>query len=192
MKPEIKNCQNCKKDFTIETEDFNFYEKIGVPAPKFCPECRLIRRLAWRNDLTFYNRSCDLCGEKIISLYHAEKPLTIYCNKCWWSDKWNPKSYGRDIDFSRPFFEQYRELQNKVPLPTLFNDDGIGSVNCEYTENVTFAKNCYMLSMSWFAEDCMYSYSVGGPETRYVLDSLGVFPYSQIIYQSTFVEHCYN
>jgi len=45
MKSETKNCQNCKKDFTIEPEDFNFYEKIKVPPPTFCPECRLQRRI---------------------------------------------------------------------------------------------------------------------------------------------------
>ncbi|MFA6585673.1 MAG: cytochrome C551 [Candidatus Paceibacterota bacterium] len=45
MKSEIKTCQNCKKDFTIEPEDFNFYEKINVPPPTFCPECRMVRRL---------------------------------------------------------------------------------------------------------------------------------------------------
>ena len=34
MESESKVCQNCKKDFIIETEDFNFYEKMKVPAPK--------------------------------------------------------------------------------------------------------------------------------------------------------------
>jgi len=28
---ETKNCQNCKNDFTIEPDDFSFYEKIKVP-----------------------------------------------------------------------------------------------------------------------------------------------------------------
>ena len=192
MKPEIKNCQNCKKDFTIETEDFNFYEKIGVPAPKFCPDCRLQRRLAWRNDLTFYNRSCDLCGKKIISLYHVEKPLTVYCNKCWWSDKWDPKSYGRDINFSRSFFEQFRELQDKVPLLAIFNDDGVGSVNCEYTQNTTFAKNCYMGAATWFSEDCMYYYFISGPESKDIVDCTDIFTHTQIAYDSIFIEHSYN
>jgi hypothetical protein len=191
-KTEKKICQNCKTDFFIEPEDFNFYEKIKVPPPTFCPECRQQRRMAWRNDVIFYNRNCSLCERPIISLYHKEKPYVVYCNKCWWSDKWDPLDYGKEIDFSRPFFEQFRELQNKVPLPALFNDDGVGSVNCEYTENVTFAKNCYMVSMSWFARDCMYGYSIGGPETSDVVDALGIFHYSQILYEGIFLEHCYN
>jgi len=30
---ETRNCQNCKKDFIIELDDFGFYEKIKVPIP---------------------------------------------------------------------------------------------------------------------------------------------------------------
>jgi hypothetical protein len=192
QKSENRTCQNCKQDFTIELDDFNFYEKIKVPPPTFCPECRLQRRLAWRNDLSFYNRSCDLCGKKIISLYHQDKPLTVYCNKCWWGDKWDPKSYGKNIDFSRPFFEQYRELQDKVPLLAMFNDNEVGSINCEYTQNTTFAKNCYMGAMTWFSEDIMYYYVIAGPGSRDVVDSTDLFNYSQVIYDSIFLEDCYN
>ena len=189
---ENKICINCKKDFIIESDDFNFYEKIKVLAPTFCSDCRLQRRLAWRNDLSFYNRTCDLCHRNIISLYHQEKLLTVYCNKCWWSDKWDPKSYAMDYDFSRPFFEQFNELQSKAPLPAMFNDDGVGSVNSEYTQNATFTKNCYMGAITWFAEDCMYFYNNAGPETRDVVDSVDIFTCSQIIYDSVFLEHSYN
>lgn len=189
---ETKSCKNCKKDFVLEPDDFGFYKKIDVPPPTFCPDCRLQRRLSWRNDLSFYNRTCDLCSKNIISLHHPEKSLTVYCNKCWWSDKWDPKSYAQDIDFSRPFFEQLRELQDKVPQMALFNDDGVGSVNSEYTQNTTFAKNCYMGAMNWFTEDVMYYYVVAGPETRDVVDSLDIFNYSQIVHDSIFIEHSYN
>ncbi len=188
----IKNCNNCKQNFTIETDDFSFYEKIKVPPPTFCSDCRLQRRLAWRNDLTFYNRECDKCHRKIISLYSPDKKLTVYCNKCWWSDEWEARSYARDMDFSRPFFEQFRELQNVLPLPAMFNDDGVGSLNAEYTQNTTFSKNMYMGAIAWYAEDCMYFYNNAGPETRYVVDSMDIFNYSEIIYDSVFLEHCYD
>jgi hypothetical protein len=32
---ETKICQNCKKNFIIEPDDFGFYEKIKVPPPTF-------------------------------------------------------------------------------------------------------------------------------------------------------------
>lgn len=188
----IKICHNCKTEFEITPDDQAFYEKIGVNQPTFCPACRRQRRHTWRNDLTFYNRECDLCHRKIISLYSPDKPLTVYCGKCWWSDKWDPKSYGRDFDFSRPFFEQYRELQDVVPLIAMVNDDGVGSINCEYTQNVTFAKNCYMGSMSWKNEDCMYYYHVAGPNTKEVVDSNEIFQNCEWIYDCIFLERCYQ
>ncbi len=70
MKKETKNCQNCKKDFVIEPEDFNFYEKMKVPAPKICPDCRFKRRAIFRNETILYSgRQCGLCGKGIISIY---------------------------------------------------------------------------------------------------------------------------
>jgi len=54
MEKEQKVCQNCQKEFTIEPEDFAFYEKIKVPAPTFCPECQLKRKLVWRNERTLF------------------------------------------------------------------------------------------------------------------------------------------
>ena len=41
MNSETRNCQNCKKDFLIEGDDFSFYKKLGVPSPTWCPDCRL-------------------------------------------------------------------------------------------------------------------------------------------------------
>src|SRR3989344_8703625 len=159
-KNETKNCQNCKGNFTIEPDDFGFYEKIKVPPPTFCPDCRRQRRWAWRNNMSLYNRKCELCGKGVISLYHPDSGLMIYCNKCWWSDKWDPKSYGVDYDFSRPFFEQFSQLMEKVPHMAIVNDDGIASLNCEYTHDWWFSKNCYMCLSGWYVENVMYSFFI--------------------------------
>ena len=123
MKTEIKNqtCQNCKKDFTIEPDDFNFYERIEVPAPTFCPECRFQRRLLFRNNRVFYKRECAMCKQSLLTTYNKERPYTIYCRDCWLSDKWDPMTYGREYDFSIPFFSQFRSLQSKVPIANLYH-----------------------------------------------------------------------
>lgn len=188
---ETRNCQNCKNSFNIEPDDFSFYEKIKVPPPTFCPECRRQRRMSWRNDFTFYNRTCDATGEKILSLYSPEKNRKVYSVKYWWSDNWDPKSYGRDFDFTRPFFEQFHELQREVPLLALMNDNGIGSVNCEYTQNEAYAKNSYMVSMAWKNEECMYSYGISGPNAVEIVDSMDIFA-SERIYESIFLNQCYD
>ncbi|MGH7249512.1 MAG: hypothetical protein ACREGC_00905, partial [Minisyncoccia bacterium] len=79
MEPQIKVCQNCKSDFTIETEDFNFYTKINVPPPTWCPECRLIRRISFQNTWNLYWRACDKCDKKTLSIYSPDSKFTIFC-----------------------------------------------------------------------------------------------------------------
>src|SRR3989338_7629999 len=142
MKQEIKThsknsvqaCQNCKKDFTIESEDFNFYEKIKVPPPTFCPECRFKRRAIFRNERTLYNQTCALCQRSVITMYHPNSSYTVYCNTCWVSDKWDPYSYALDYDSSRPFFEQLKELSIKVPKSATYSSPSLGpNINSEYT-----------------------------------------------------------
>lgn len=56
MNSETKTCQNCKQKFSIELEDFDFYKKISVPPPTFCPKCRLQRRLAWLKEIVVLAR----------------------------------------------------------------------------------------------------------------------------------------
>lgn len=175
------NCQNCKTDFIIEPDDFAFYEKMGVPAPTFCPECRFQRRMMFRNDRTFYRRKCDLCKESIISTYSEEVKHPVYCVKCWWSDDWDPCDHGVDFDFSRPFFEQFNELREKVPALAILNDNGVASVNCEYTYDWFYSKNCYMNVAGWHAENVFYSYHI--EHNKDIMDSTHMRN-SEMVYES--------
>lgn len=139
---ETRNCQNCKNDFTIEAEDFKFYEKMKVPPPTFCPDCRFQRRLAFRNNRVFYRRECGLCQKSMLSIYSKNKPYTIFCKECWLSDKWNPLDYGQEYDFTKDFFAQFKELQIKVPRANLYQTNFINSEYCNYGLDL---KDCYLL-----------------------------------------------
>jgi len=154
MKTEVKNCQNCKNDFKIEPEDFNFYEKIKVPPPTFCPECRNQRRMSWRNERTLHRNKCAKTGKSLISCFSAESPFTVYERDIWWGDEWNPTEFGMEYDFSKPFFGQFRTLLEKVPHPNLF----IGKcVNTFYGNYIGEFRNSYLISASWAGENVSYS-----------------------------------
>ncbi len=142
MKSETKNCQNCKKDFVIEPDDFSFYEKMQVPPPTFCPDCRFQRRLLFRNNRVFYKRECALCKKSVLAVYNNKRLYTVYCRECWLSDEWDPISYGVDYDFSKPFFEQFKMLQTRVPRANLYQTNFINSDYCSY--GIDF-KECYLL-----------------------------------------------
>src|SRR3989344_8846130 len=119
MPVQVQKCQNCKNQFTIEPEDFAFYEKIEVPPPTWCPECWSMRRFSWREDRTLYKNTCALCKKSTISIHAPGGPFTVYCRECWMSDKWDSMIHGRNYDFSQPFFTQYRKLMEAVPRPAL-------------------------------------------------------------------------
>ena len=78
MESETKQCQNCKQDFVIEPDDFAFYEKVKVPPPTFCPECRFQRRMAWRNFWQIFKKTENRTNEKIFSVFPEESPVKIY------------------------------------------------------------------------------------------------------------------
>ena len=155
MNSETRTCQNCKQNFTIESEDSDFYKKIDVPPPTWCPECRMVRRLLHRNETAWYHRICDATGKKVISMYASEVPIKIYEQTYWRGDAWDPLSYGRQYDFSKPFFKQFKELFYDIPHPNLIQRN---NVNSEYTNYTLNLKNCYLVGGSDTAEDSAYMF----------------------------------
>ncbi len=176
MNQETKNCKNCKKDFTIEASDFDFYEKIKVPSPTFCSKCRLQRRLAVRNERNLYHHACHLCKKPIISIYSKDKPFQVYCQSCWWGDEWDPMFFGQEYDFSKPFLEQFYSLLRKVPRASL---NAINTKNSDYCNYVGDAKDSYLCFGSIEIENCLY----GCPyQSKYCVDT----------YLARECEYCYE
>src|ERR1700733_15252523 len=99
MKAEIKSCQNCKKSFPIEPEEFAFYEKMKVPPPTFCSECRMIRRFLFRNEHFLFKNKDAISGNEIFAGFPSHSPYKIYTHAYWWSDAWDPMEYEKDYDF---------------------------------------------------------------------------------------------
>lgn len=161
MNPEAqaKNCRDCKASFTIESEDFAFYDKMQTPPPALCPECRFKRRALFRNETNLYtNRECGLCAKKTVSVYAPSSPYTVYCQECFDSDKWDPYSYAQDYDSSKPFLAQLKTLLERVPKRALLMTTGSGpNINSDYTNVASGNKNCYLIFNSSLCEDSMYS-----------------------------------
>lgn len=151
-----RTCQSCKGNFAIEPEDISFYGRFQVPPPTFCPQCRLVRRLAFRNERNFYKHPCDMCRKDTISIFAPDKPYRVYCPPDWSSDKWDPLEYGRAYDFSKPFFVQFMELLRDVPMPSL-NVIYSTLTNSDYVNLCAFSKNCYLTSHADHNENCSYA-----------------------------------
>lgn len=181
-----KICKQCAVSFWLDQGDLDFYKKIAIPLPTLCPDCRVKRRMVFRNDRVFYNRKCDLSGKQFISTYAPECAYKIYHPDAWYGDKWDPMNYGRDFDFSRSFFEQFDELMHVVPRL------GIDIVNCENSYYCNFCgddKNCYLDIAGEANEDCYFNLFV--KSSKNVVDCTFVYN-STLCYECINCYDCYN
>ncbi len=158
----LQNCKNCRSSFEITDEDLVFYQHVSpifegrkflVPQPSFCPTCRLRSRLVFRNQTALFQRPAYPDGQAILSMHPQSAPFPVMRNEDWNSDHWDPLAYGQDFDFNRPFFEQFKELNDRVPK---YARIALRNENCEYANNLSDNKNCYMAFSMSNAEDCMY------------------------------------
>lgn len=173
-----RTCQSCQKEFVIEPDDVVFYEKMRIPAPTWCPECRTVRRMSWRNERSWYRRTCDATGKTVLSMFRQESGYKVYEQNYWRSDAWDPLEYGCDVDMTRPFFQQFQELLKTVPEPNLIQKN---LVNSEYSNIALNLKNCY---------DCIGI--DGGEDSAYCFSGVLDVQHSFDIYQATNTEHSYE
>jgi hypothetical protein len=161
----MADCKQCGTVFEITADDLSFYDQVSpvfegrkyqIPPPTLCPDCRQIRRMCERNARNLYWRKCDFTGEDILSQHHSDCPFPVYSTKIWWSDEWDGIEYGRSFDFSRPFFEQFKELKQVVPHQARFVIEATLE-NSDYTNCTGYLKNCYLISECDHDEECYYS-----------------------------------
>ena len=186
MNAETKVCQNCKNDFVIEPEDFNFYEKIKVPPPTFCPVCRAERRFVFRNERKLFRVIDDFTGKEILSTFPKESGKKIITREEWNGDSWEAMDYGADYDFSRNFFEQLMELNLKVPI---YGFNVSRMINSPYSFNAQGMKNSYLIVNSSFSENCMYGNAIN--HSKDCVDNSHVTQ-SERCYESFWLNNCYQ
>ncbi len=140
----------------------------NFPKSKLNDADRRKRRLAWRNEFNLYKTVCAQTAKPVISMYKPSSPFPIYSAEAWFGDAWDALDYGQDFDFNRPFFEQFLELQNKVPR---LSNITVNSENSDFCNIVGDCRNCYFLFGSVNCEDCMY----GSPySSKNCIDTLGI------------------
>lgn len=183
---QAKTCQNCKTTFTIEPEDFQFYEKIQVPPPTWCPRCRAQRRMSWRNERFLFRRKDDHTGKEIFSMFPPASPLRVFERDFWISDDWDQLASGSDYDWSKPFFQQFRELMRRAPVPSR---SILSLANSDYSNNASHLKNCYLVFGCTYVEDG--GYTDNSSRSKDIYDS-SLCLESEILYESFFNQRCYR
>lgn len=182
----MKICAKCNIEFEVTRQDQIFYEKIQVPDPTLCPECRNQRRMSFRNERNLYQRKCDLCNKIFLSIFDVNSSFTVYCYECWWSDKWDPLDYSQNYNPENSFLNQLETLFSKVPHLGIVNPF---CENSDYTNYINYSRNCYLIFGCHADEDCYYGWRIH--------DSLQCVDCSQIdkskyCYECVDCDECYG
>lgn len=167
----MHTCLWCSKSFEISSEEAQLRASLSpviagvtyaLPDPKLCPDCRMQRRMAFRNERKLFRRNSSTTGQPILSMHRPDTPFPVIENKEWWSDANDPMVHGRDIDWNRPFFEQIAELVRAVPRLQYFKYAEERMVNSDYTNCSGDLKDCYLVFATGGAEKSSYlDYSNG-------------------------------
>ncbi len=179
-------CKSCGQNFEYFSGEKEAYEKFKLQSPLVCQACRHKRRLIFRNEKNlFYNKSF-LSGKKILSLYPQSSPFKIIDQNEWWSDDFDATKYGRDYDFNKPFFQQFRDLQKDVPR---WSRIVVNCENSEFANNCAQVKNCFLTFSSYESEDLLYCMRVF--KSNNCVDCLNVIE-GQFCSQCSDCKKCYN
>ena len=157
MEVETKICQSCKSRFSVDEEDAVMYRGFDIPLPEECHRCRIRNLFTFWIFGAFRKTTSALSGKSVITNLPEDVPYPIYARDEWMSDAWDPMEHGREYDFSRGFFEQFKELQKAVPHP---HQAGIDNVACEWSDDIWNSKNCYLCRSLLGSEDLSYVFRV--------------------------------
>jgi hypothetical protein len=100
------NCTHqCTKAYKITQTELDFYKKLNIPIPRLCYNCRYCERIAKRNPIKLWSRTCQCAGDnssnnlykntrthdhtenpcpnKFQTSYSPDRPEIIYCEHCY-------------------------------------------------------------------------------------------------------------
>lgn len=93
LSDEIFTCTGCERNYKIIKQECEFLEKMHLPLPRICPQCRHVARIALRNPQTFWHRQCmceksdhghtDRCRTEFETSYTPNRVEIVYCEHCY-------------------------------------------------------------------------------------------------------------
>ena len=189
-----RSCAASGQLFEIPEEDLAFYRQAGpqigdchfaLSPPKCCPQERRRRRIAFRNQPIFYRARSAVSQEPLLTVYSPQTGYKL-CTRGEYLALDNTES-GRVFDFSRPFFDQFAELQQSTIKAATMSSGEIA--NSDYADFIGWAKNCYLAFDSGTLQDCLYCTMVG-----YARDCIDCYElaYGELCYNCVKVEHGYH
>ena len=77
--------EQCTEAFKITPDELKFYQRMSLPLPHLCPNCRHYQRIKQRNPLKLWHRKCmkEGCENEFETSYSPDRPEIVYCERCY-------------------------------------------------------------------------------------------------------------
>jgi hypothetical protein len=90
---EIFVCSICTKNYKIIPNEYLFYQKLSIPLPRLCPDCRHARRVEARGPNKLWHRVCMCeqnahgheakCLNEFETSYNPDRTEIVFCEQCY-------------------------------------------------------------------------------------------------------------
>lgn len=80
---EILVCISCERNYKLVAPELAFYQRLHLPVPKQCFQCRHLDRLRRRGSYTLHQLTCDRCSATISTTYAPDSPFPVWCEACF-------------------------------------------------------------------------------------------------------------
>jgi len=117
--PGERTCVLTGEKWLMDEKEIGWYKKFNVPPSKYSPTTRI--RLVNSNFVLFdvwYNYHAET-GKSVISVIHPASGVRVLPDEEWFQKDFT--NFGREINWARPFFDQFFELTRAVPLAASYN-----------------------------------------------------------------------
>ena len=79
---QIIKC-NCGRCFKVVEGELDILQKLNIPIPRYCLECRRDKKFKRALPPKIYSRNCAKCNVDIKTSYAPDRPEIVYCEKCY-------------------------------------------------------------------------------------------------------------
>lgn len=195
----IQVCKVTKESFKIteaEQDHIRKFESLhpllnvgDIPLPTIHPQENIRQMQSYVTLTALFNAKSSISGKELITRYNPQLGYRMCTYDEFWSDVVDNTKYGKEYDFSRPFFDQVNDLMHRVYMQPLVQ------INCEkspYVDASSNLQNCYMCFGVGESQDCLYCLKSRYPlRNRDCVDCIGIID-CELCYSCVNTENCYN
>lgn len=90
---QVLACKKCARNYKIVKQELDFYNRMNIPVPILCPDCRFLQRFSLRNPMNLWHRQCDCthpkhghsgrCDKEFETNYSPDRKELVYCEDCY-------------------------------------------------------------------------------------------------------------